>query len=113
MKLKPLVLPLLLILAACGSLGLVTAQSLDERLSYAYGQHTGALQTIATATDLGELHSSEAKAVLAITDNARLILDSAKLAAGAGDVSTAEGRVVLATNVLREVNTYLRQRGVK
>lgn len=113
MKFKLSILPLLLLLAACGSLGLVTPQSLDERLSYAYGQHTGALQTITGATDLGELHSTEAKTVLAITDNARLLLDSAKLAAGTGDVSTAEGRLVLATSVLREVNAYLRQRGVK
>lgn len=113
MKFNLSIIPLLLILAACGSLGLVTPQSFDERLSYSYGQHTGALQTIATATDLGELHSSEAKAAIAIADNARLILDSAKLAAGTGDVSTAEGRLLLATNVLRELNVYLRQRGVK
>lgn len=113
MKLKLSILSLLILLSACGSLGLVTPQSFDERLSYAYDQHTAALQSITTAVDLKEMSGKDGQAVLAIADNARLLLDSARVATTAGDTATAEGRLVLATNVLRELTSYLRSRGAK
>jgi len=114
MKLKLVsFLPFLILLTACASMGLVTPQSFDERLSVAYEQHTAALQSIATAVNLKDLSGKDGQAVLAIADNARLLLDSARIATSSGDTSTAEGRLVLATNVLREVSAFLRQRGVK
>mgnify|MGYP001587211527 CR=1 FL=1 len=113
MKLKLSIFPLLLMLSACASLGLVTPQSFDERLSYAYDQHTAALQSITTGVTFKDLTGKDGMTVLAIADNARLLLDSARIATQSGDVTTAEGRLVLATNVLRELNDYLRDRGVK
>jgi hypothetical protein len=113
MKLKLSILPVLILLTACASMGLVTPQSFDERLSVAYEQHTAALQSIATAVNLKDLNGKDGQAVLAIADNARLLLDSAKLATASGDVNSAEGRLLLATNVLRELSTFLRSRGVK
>lgn len=105
----PVVIALLLI-AGCTALGILTPQTLDERLSYAYDQHTAALQTIASATNQHLITSADAVSVLAIADHSRLLLDAARAASGGGDLSTAEGRLVLATNVLRELQTYLRSR---
>jgi hypothetical protein len=48
--------------------------------------------------------------VLKITDEVRTALDAARLAAGAGDVSTAEGRLQLATSILVNLQAYLRTR---
>jgi hypothetical protein len=109
---RPLI-PVLLVLAliaGCAALGLATPKTLDERLSYAYEQHTAALQTIASSTNQKLITSADAVSMLAIADQSRLLLDAARSATTAGDVSTAEGRLVLATNVLRELQTYLRTR---
>lgn len=111
MKLKISAAMLLVLLTACASMGLVTPQSFDQRLSYAYDQHTAALQSIATAVNLNEMSGKDGQATLAIADNARLLLDSARVATTSGDTATAEGRLALATNVLRELTNYLR--GVK
>lgn len=109
MKLKLSIIPLLLILlAGCPSMGIVTPQSFDQRLSYAYDQHTAALQSITNAVNAKEMSGTDGKAVLAIADNARLLLDSARVATTSGDTATAEGRLLLATNVLRELTSYLR-----
>lgn len=112
-KLSPVIPLLLILLAGCPSMGIVQPQSFDERLSYAYDQHTAALQSIATAVNMKDISGKDGQAVLDIADNARLLLDSARVATTSGDTATAEGRLVLATNVLRELNNYLRSRGVK
>lgn len=108
MKLKISAALLLVLLTACASMGLVTPQSFDERLSYAYDQHTAALQSITTAVNAKEMSGKDGQAVLAIADNARLLLDAARVATTSGDTATAEGRLLLATNVLRELTSYLR-----
>jgi len=108
---RPLIPVLIaMLLVGCASLGLVTPQTLDERLSYAYDQHTAALQTITSTTNLRLINSRDAVSMLALADNARLLLDAARGAQRGGDVESAEGRLILATNVLRELQTYLRTR---
>ena len=111
MNLKRSLMPVLLMLfAGCAALGILTPQTLDERLSYAYDQHTAALQTITSATNQKLISSSDAQAVLTIADQSRLLLDGARAASSGGDTASAEGRLILATNVLRQLQTYLRSR---
>jgi len=98
---------LVMLIAGCASIGLATPKSISERLAYAYASHTAALQTIANTTNAKLLSSRDATAMLAIADQSRLLLDSARLAIDGGDLQSAEGRLVLATNVLRELQTYL------
>lgn len=108
---RPLIPALLVMLiAGCASLGILTPQTLDERLSYAYDQHTAALQTITSAANQRLITKQEGVSILAIADQSRALLDAARVATGAGDISTAEGRLILATNVLRELQVYLRSR---
>lgn len=107
---KVLFLPLLLILTACASLGLAPASSFEERLAYAVSQNAAVRNAAAVSLEHNEIALEDAQRVLKITDEVRTALDAARLAAGAGDVSTAEGRLQLATAILIELQTYLRNR---
>jgi hypothetical protein len=66
----------------------------------------------ATASSLAAKTLSKADAVhvQGIAKEARAALDAAKLAAGSGDPATAEGRLLLATNILTTLQSYLRSR---
>lgn len=99
---------LLVLLAACASLGLAPASSFSDRLAYSYGTHTAVLTSATQSLEAGEISSEDASRVLKVADEARTALDAAKLAAGAGDVSTAEGRLQLATALLTNLQAYLR-----
>ena len=107
---KLAIIPLLLILTACASLGLAPASSFEERLAYAVSQNAAVRNTAAVSLERNEIALEDAQRVLKITDEVRTALDAARLAAGAGDVSTAEGRLQLATSILIELQNYLRSR---
>lgn len=107
---KLAIIPLLLILTACASLGLAPASSFEERLAYAVSQNAAVRETAAVSVERNEIAVEDAKRVLKITDEVRTALDAARLAAGAGDVSTAEGRLQLATSILVNLQAYLRSR---
>lgn len=104
------IIPLLLILTACASLGLAPASTFEERLAYAVSQNAAVRETAAISLERNELALEDARRVLKITDEVRTALDAARLAAGAGDVSTAEGRLQLATSILVNLQAYLRSR---
>jgi hypothetical protein len=102
-----------LLAGGCSTFGVQPARSFDQQLAYAYSTHTAVLDSAANALEAGSLTVEDAEAVLAMADQSRVLLDSARLAAGAGDVTTAEGRLALATNVLQQLVAYLNARGVK
>jgi hypothetical protein len=102
-----------LILTGCASIGLQPAQTFDERLAYAVSQNAAVRQSAANSLDAGEIQIDDAKFVLKTTDEARALLDAAKVASGAGDVSTAEGRLGVAVSVLSQLQNYLRTRSQK
>lgn len=104
------IVPLLLILTACAHLGLAPASSFEERLAYAVSQNAAVRETAAVSLERNELALEDARRVLKITDEVRTALDAARLAAGAGDVSTAEGRLQLATSILTNLQIFLRSR---
>lgn len=104
------IVPLLLILTACASLGLAPASSFEERLAYAVSQNAAVRETAAVSLERNEISLGDAQSVLKITDEVRTALDAARLAAGSGDVSTAEGRLQLATSILVNLQAYLRSR---
>lgn len=114
---RPLMLALLLAFAipatlslhGCATFGLAPASSFDQRLAYSYGTHTAVLTATTQSLEAGEISSEDATRVLKVADQARDALDAARLAAGAGDVTTAEGRLQLAVALLSELQTYLRR----
>lgn len=107
---KLLFAPLLVILTACASLGLAPASSFEERLAYAVSQNAAVRNAAAVSLERNELAQEDAQRVLKITNEVRTALDAARLAAGAGDVSTAEGRLQLAASILVNLQAYLRSR---
>jgi hypothetical protein len=98
------------LLAGCAQLGLAPATTFDERLAYAVSQNAAVRTAAANSLDAGEIQLQDAKFVLKTTDEARTLLDAAKLASGAGDVSTAEGRLGVAVSVLTNLQAYLRSK---
>lgn len=107
---KLAIIPLLFLLTACAQLGLAPASSFDQRLAYAVSQNAAVRNAAAVSLERQEIALEDAQRVLKITDEVRTALDAAKFAAGAGDVSTAEGRLQLATAILIELQSYLRSR---
>lgn len=97
------------LIAGCAQLGLEAPQSFEERLAYAVTQNAAARQAAANALNAGDIGKADAEYVLKTTDSGRELLDAAKVASGAGDIKTAEGRLSLATNVLTELQAYLRR----
>lgn len=97
------------LLTACAQLGLAPATSFEERLAYAVSQNAAVRQTAANSLEAGDITLADAQSVLKITDEARALLDGARVAAGAGDISTAEGRLSLATTILVKLQAYLRE----
>lgn len=105
--LRLLLLPLLLVLSACAAL--TPPKSFDDRLAYAYGTHTAVLTAAARSVSAQEITSGQAETVLQLADESRQVLDAARLAAAAGDARTADGQLALATNVLTQLQLYLRR----
>lgn len=100
----------LLMLSACGVLGLQPAKEFGDRWEYAQKQSIGARQANARALNLHIIDSRTAIAVKDIADRADDILDVARLANEAGDVTTAEGRLALALSILSSIETELTKR---
>jgi hypothetical protein len=107
---KLLVIPFLFVLTACASLGLAPASSFEERLAYAVSQNAAVRNAAATSLEVGDIDLEDARTVLKITDEARTLLDAARVASGAGDLSTAEARLSLATTLLVKLQQHLRER---
>ena len=85
------------------------AQTFEQKLAYGYSVHTSVLQTAATGVSLGELTKEQGMSVLKLADESRVLLDSARAAMGIGDIKTAEGQLALATQILVQLQMYLRE----
>ena len=98
-------------LSGCEAIGLQKAQGFEEHLAYALGQTTAVRQSAAEGVRSGALSVKDAEYVLKVTDETRAVLDAARAAYTGGDVSTAEGRLALATSILTQLQAYLRAKG--
>lgn len=94
-------------LSGCTSVGLQQPQSVEQRLAYAYGTHTAVLDAAAAAVTAGRLSADEGERILKLADDSRAVLDASRVAFAAGDVATANERLLLALNILTQLQTYL------
>jgi hypothetical protein len=101
---------LLAFLMGCAQVGLTPAKSFDEKLAYAYGTHTAVLQTAAQAVNSKSMSSADGAQVLKLADESRTLLDAARIASKAGNVDTANGKLILATSILVQLQQYLQAR---
>lgn len=111
MKLKPtLILPLLaLLIASCASLGITSPESFDQKLIYAYGVNTSVLTAATASLRAHEISSDDHAEAMKLSDQAKTLLDSAKLLSGT-DPNAANAKLQLATTVLTELQAYLNSR---
>ena len=93
-------------LSACASLGLQPAQTFDQKIAYAYGIHTAVLETASADVSAHQLTAKDGDAILQLADQSRTLLDSAKILS-ATDVSSANSKLLLATAILTQLQTYL------
>lgn len=107
------ILPLLLILAACQSLGLAPADTFEKGWSYAQAHTTGLRDTCTRALDAHKIGSGDMEYCIATADRSRDMLALARAAHASGDISTAHGRLALVSGVLNELEQYLITRGVQ
>lgn len=97
----------LMLLAGCAQLGLESAQTLNQKIAYAYGTHTAVLQAATAGVTAGSLKSADAQQVLQMADQAKVILDGATSLAAAGDTTGATNKLALAAAALTALQTYL------
>lgn len=97
-------------LAGCASIGLQPAKSLDERIAYASGTINAIQSTVAGQKERGAISRDDATRALNTLDQAHGLTIAARLASGAGDVTTAEGRLTAALSILTELQAWLNER---
>lgn len=101
------------VLSGCESIGLVKAETFEQRWAYAQTQVTGLRETSTRALDGKLISSSDMEYVIGIADRTADLLRLAREAAGAGDLSTAEGRLALARGVLTELEAFLASKNTR
>lgn len=101
-------LAILVLLSACAAWQ--PAKTFEHKLAYGYSVYTAVVNAAAAGVEAGTLTKVEGAQVLRISDEARVVLDASKGAMGLGDLSTAEAQLVLATNLLTQLQAYLRTR---
>ena len=108
-----LAVALLAFLTGCAQLGLTPTQTFDNKLAYAYGANTAIREASTSALNAGTITSADMEFIIPLNRQARQILDAAKAATALGDLKTAEAKLLLATGILAQLQTYLRSKGVK
>lgn len=108
LRLSPL---LFLLLVGCATLGLAPAQTLNQKIAYAYGTHTAVLQATTGAVAAGKLSSADATQVLKLADDSRVLLDAATSLEASGDTAGATSKLALATTALTALQTFLNAHG--
>lgn len=98
---------LIALLMGCQQLGISTPKSFDQKLAYAYGVHTSVLQGATVALNAKAISSSDAAHVATLGDQSRQLLDAARLVA-ATDPNAANAKLLLATQILEQLQVYLR-----
>lgn len=96
----------------CAQLGLMKAQSFDQRWAYAMALNTGIRSASVGALNSKAITANDGKQILAMNDAARSALDEAETLRKT-DLSTAEAKLQLADSVIKSVETFLTARKVK
>lgn len=100
---------LLVMLSACGALELTSPKGFDQQLAAAYGTHTAVTLATTQALQAGLISSAEATSVQTQITTSRAMLDTAKSLEGS-NITSAQGDLTLATNVMSAVQTFLNGR---
>jgi hypothetical protein len=103
----------LLLIAGCAALGLQQPKTFPERVLYVQNQVDGWALAATNALNAGAISSADAAVASDAAKKAQTAIDTARTAFGAGDLTTAEGKLQVASAALHELELYLIQKGVK
>lgn len=94
--------------------GCTTTQSMsfDQRLKLTIDTHTAVTRTVTSALDARLISSKDAEAYNKLAVGAREVIDAA-VSVKDSDISTAEGQLQLANELLIELQKYLAARGAQ
>lgn len=101
---------LLVALTACGTLGLETPKTFNERLAAGYTTVTAARDTAATLLTSGKITAADAQQVQNQCDNARSGLDIAR-SIHASDPPAGDAKLTAILAGLTALQAYLQTRG--
>ena len=105
-------LSMLLILSACASLGIPTAETFSEKLAAGYTLNTAVRQSATTMLQSKSITADDADSVLKTTDASRQGLDVAKSLAKT-DMTAADAKLTATRTVLLALQAYLAAKGAK
>jgi len=97
-------------LHGCQNLGLQSPRGLGDSIAYGYSTLAAVRNTAATELKADVITVAEAQDVQKQADQVRAVLDAAKTAYTAGDVTTAQGKLAVATSALTALQTYLQNK---
>ena len=100
-----------LMVAACA--GMVAPKNTEQSVAYGYATLAGVRNTTADLLAAGKIKREDAVQVQEIADQARVLLDAAKVASGINDLPTATAKMQLALSVLGNLEAYLKTKGVQ
>lgn len=98
-------------MVACVSPGTALPTSIDANLAYSLAAVTAVRLSAADAVTSGSISVTAAQQVLDLSDQARTIIDAARLAHGVGDDTTASTKLQIVTQLLIQLQTYAIQKG--
>lgn len=100
------IIAILMILTACATLGLPTADSFTDRLAVAYNIDTAVLESTAILLENKKIGKVDAQNILDQAKNARVGLDIAK-SMSKTDITAAESRLSTIRSALVALQAYL------
>lgn len=95
------------LIAGCAQLGLVNAQSFDERAAYVAASITATNQTATNALTSHQITVLEAEQVRSITYNAAELLRAADIVHKGGNDAAAGARLTAVQSLLEQVQKYI------
>lgn len=101
------------LLSACEMTGYTQAKTFNERALYSHSSINALVASTTSALDLRVISSADAIYVRDTAVNSRAVLEAAELAFNGGDLTTAEGRMLMVESVLTSLKSYLIAKGVK
>jgi len=99
---------IVLALTACASMGLQEAQTLPQKMAYAYGTQIAIRSASVSSLDAKTITSGDMLCIMDVDDKLALALNGARDLAEVGDVNSAEARLVAASKGLTALQAWMR-----
>lgn len=107
--LRPTLPLLLILLSACATLGLQSADTFNKKAAYTYAGVDAVMQTVTTSVFDKSLSPEAAQTAIDKAHEITAAVDTARSIAGAGNLADANNRLAAATIALTALKSYVDQ----